>query len=53
MKPINYKNGHKIPFIGLLGMKPDQFKQFNRLTTDTRVFVSKSCEELNMKRLIL
>lgn len=53
MKPINYKNGHKIPFIGLLGMKPDQFKQFNRLTTDTRVFVNKSCEELNMKRLIL
>lgn len=49
MKPINYKEGHKIPFIALLGMNQEQYKIFNRLGTDKKIF-DKS-ETTNLKRI--
>ena len=51
MKPINYKEGHKIPFIALLGMNENQYRVWNRLNTDTKIFDQN--ENVNAKRLLL
>ena len=52
-KSVNLKEGHKIPFVALLGMNSNNFQVFNRLNTKTRIFCNKNTEELNMKKLLL
>ena len=52
-KSVNFKEGHKIPFVALLGMNSNNFQVFNRLNTKTRIFCNKNTEELNMKKLLL